>query len=109
MDWTAIWQRILARVAPFYDPTAWTLIALCAGGVWLFDPIMAKTLVEWVLLFGLFAGVAVIISRHVFPQISVTAAVNMAMQSATGAAILVFGICLFMSFLVLAITLWGKA
>lgn len=101
--------RFRARVAPFYDPTAWTLILLCAGGVFLFDPVMARTVLQWVLLFGVFAGVAVIISRHVFPQVSLTAHVQAALGGNVGAALVVLGICLFMAFLVLSITLWGRA
>jgi hypothetical protein len=102
-------RNLWARIAPFYDPTAWVLIIVCAGGVAMFDPVMAKTVLQWVLLFGVFAGVAVIISRHVFPQISLSAHVEAALAGNVGAGLVVAGICLFMSFLVLAITLWGKA
>ena len=103
-------QALKARVAPFYDPTAWILIIICAGGVWLFDPVLARTILQWVLLFGLFAGVAVIISQHIFPQIDLTAHVKAALEQAnTAAGMVVLGICLFMSFLVLALTIWGKA
>lgn len=110
MDYAALWARFRARVSPFYDPTAWILIALCAGGVWLFDPVMAKTLLQWVLLFGVFAGIAVIISRHVLPQIRLTAAVEKAMEdNPVAASILVFSVTIFLSALVIALTLWGKA
>jgi hypothetical protein len=105
-----LWARFRARVAPFYDPTAWTLIILCAGGVWLFDPVAAKTLVQWSLLFGVFAGLGVIISRHVLPQISLTAAVEKAMEdNPVAAGILVLAVSLFMSALVISLTMWGKA
>lgn len=102
-------QKILARVAPFYDPTAWTLIALCAGGVFLFDPVLAKTVLQWVLLFGVFAGVAVIISRHVLPQVNLDELVKAALAGNIGAGLVALGLCIFLSFLVLALTLWGKA
>ena len=98
------------RIAPFYDPTAWILIALCAGGVALFDPVMAKTILQWVLIFGVFAGVAVIISRHVLPQISLTSAVEKAMDdNPVAAAIIVLSVVIFLSTLVYSLTIWGKA
>ena len=100
---------IQKHAAPFYDLRAWTLIALCAGGVFLFDPVMARTLLEWTLIFGVFAGVAVIISRHVFPQISLTDVVSTASGSPNGAGMIALGVLIFMSFLVLALTIWGKA
>jgi hypothetical protein len=107
---STLWARIVARVAPFYDPTAWILIVLCAGGVALFDPVMAKTILQWVLIFGVFAGVAVIISRHVLPQISLTDAVEKAMEdNPVAAAILVLSVSIFMSALVYSLTVWGKA
>ena len=102
--------RLKARIAPFYDPTAWALIVICAGGVALFDPVMAKTILQWVLMFGVFAGVAVIISRHVLPQISLTAAVETAMKdNPVASAILVLSVAIFLSTLVYALTIWGKA
>lgn len=104
-----MWQKIINRIEPFYDPTAWMLIAICAGGVAIFDPVMAKTVLQWVLLFGVFAGIAVIISRHVLPQVSLTAHVRAALDGNVGAGLVVLGVMLFMSFLVLALTLWGKA
>lgn len=102
-------QAINQRIAPFYDPTAWILIVICAGGVALFDPVMAKTILQWVLIFGVFAGVAVIISRHTLPQISLTDHVKQALAGNVGAGMVVLGICVFMAFLVLALTIWGKA
>jgi hypothetical protein len=103
-------DNLKARIAPFYDPTAWALIVICAGGVALFDPVMAKTVLQWVLMFGVFAGIAVIISRHVLPQISLTAAVDKAMEdNPVAAALLVLSVSIFLSALVYSLTVWGKA
>lgn len=101
--------RLAARIAPFYDPTAWVLIALCVGVVLLFDPVMAKTLVEWVFFFGALCGFAIIISRHTFPQVSLSDHVKAALGGNVGAGLVVLGLFVFMSFLVLSLTLWGKA
>ena len=105
-----LWSRFRKRIKPFYDPAAWALILVSAGGVSLFDPVMAKTVLQWILMFGVFAGVAVILSRHVFPQISIYDHVESALREKnTAAGLVVLGVCTFLSFLVLSLTLWGKA
>lgn len=105
-----MFAALKARLEPFYDPTAWILIAVCAGGVALFDPVMAKTILQIILMFGACAGVAVIISRHVLPQISLTSAVDKAMDdNPVAAAILVLSVAIFLSTLVYSITFWVKA
>jgi hypothetical protein len=104
-----LWSSFRRRIKPFYNPTAWAMILISTGGVSLFDPVMAKTVLEWMLMFGVFAGVAVIISLHVFPEIDLTAHVKNAFGSPTGSGLVVLGVCTFLSFLVLALTLWGKA
>lgn len=104
-----LWARLRARVAPFYDPTAWALIALCLGVVWLVDPVMAKTLMQWVFFFGALCGFAIIISRHTFPQIGLAEHVAAALAGNVGAGLVVLGLLLFMSALVLSLVLWGRA
>lgn len=103
------WARLRAFIAPFHDPRAWTLIILCAGGVWLFDPVMARTVLEFVLIAGAFAGIAVMISRHVLPQVNLTAHVQQALTGPTGAGLVVLSVALFLSVLVLTLALWGRA
>jgi hypothetical protein len=98
-----------ARVAPFTDPTAWALIAACVGVVWLIDPVMAKTLLQWVVFFGALCGFAIIISRHTFPQIRLGAHVTAALAGNVGAGLVVLGLMIFMSALILSLAIWGKA
>ena len=98
-----------ARLGPFYDPRAWALIALCVGAVWLIDPVMAKTLLQWVFFFGALCGFAIILSRHTFPQIGLTDHVQAARAGNIASGLVVLGLMVFMAALVLSLALWGRA
>ena len=100
--------KLWVKFAPFFDVNAWILILLCAGGVWVIDPAMSKTFMQFTLFAGFFVGIAIIASRHVLPQVDLTAHVKKALRDPVGAGLVVLGVCVFMSFLVLTLTLWGK-
>lgn len=102
-------QVVRKKVSPFYDPRAWVLIVLCAGGVAIFDVPMVKTILQWTLMFGIFAGFAVIISRFIFNQIDLTAHVKAALRGNNGAGLVVLGVLIFMGLLIMSLTFWGKA
>lgn len=111
-----LWRMLLSLLAQswagsaaFRDVRAWVVIILCAGGVSLFDPVMAKTVLQWVLLFGVFAGITVIVSRHVLPQVDLGAQIRAAYAGNVGAGLVVLGLLIFMSALILAVVLWAKA
>lgn len=106
-----LWERLKrtwAFTAALRDRRAWLIIALCAGGVSLFDPVMAKTVMQWVLFFGVFAGLAVIISRHVLPQVKLDDYLAEAYRGNVGAALVVVGVLIQMGFLILSVVLWAK-
>lgn len=85
----ALLARARAFVAPFHDPRAWTLIAICAGIVFLIDPVMVKTVAVWSLQAGIFVGLAVIGSRHILPQINLADHVAAARAGNVGAGLVV--------------------
>lgn len=108
MDFAALWARLRAFVAPFHDPRAWTLILLCAGLVWLIDPVMVKTVMVWILQAGIFLGLAVIGSRHVLPQISLTAHVQEALRGNIAAGLVVLTVGVVVAAIMIAVAVWGK-
>jgi len=101
-------SRIRAFIAPFHDPRAWVLIGLCAGTVFLIDPPMIKTVFLWSLQAGIFVGLAVIGSRHILPQISLTEHVDEAKKGNVGAGLVVLTIGLVVSAIALSFALFGK-
>jgi hypothetical protein len=99
--------RLRARIRPFYDPTAWSMIAICLLISYWLDPVVPKTILSWTINFGIFAGLAVIISMHTLPQIDLGAHVKQAEAGNVASGLVVLAVCILVSALVLSITLWG--
>ena len=97
------------RVAALFDGSAWLLIAPAFFGIYLVDPAMARTLMQWSLFGVVLSGVAIIISRIVFPQFHLTALVELAEDGNMPAAILAASIVAFVAALLLALVFWAKA
>jgi hypothetical protein len=109
MDFRKFVTELRAFVAPFHDPRAWTLIALCAGIVMLIDPVMVKTVLVWVLQAGVFLGLAIIGSRFVFPQIDLLDHVTQARQGNTAAGLVVLTVGLIWLGIMLSLAIFGRA
>jgi hypothetical protein len=108
MNTAASWRDALARAFTFHDWRAWALIALCVFIAWLVDPAIVKTVVEWIVIFGLFVGLPVMLSRHVLPMIDLAALVQQVMMGNTAAGLTVLALLHFLALLILALTLWAK-
>jgi hypothetical protein len=109
MDLRAFVSNLRAFIAPFHDPRAWTLIALCAGIVFLIDPVMVKTVLVWVLQAGVFLGLAIIGSRFVFPQINLAEHVTRARQGNTASGLVVLTVGLIWLGIMLSLAIFGRA
>ncbi len=98
-------KRFLALI----DQSAWLMIAPCALAIYFIDDTMFKTLLQWLLFAPILTGVAVIVSRIVFPQIHLTEMVDEVKAGNTAAGILSGCLVLFVAVLVVALVLWAKA
>lgn len=102
------WRTAFARAFKFNDLRAWALILGCLAVAWLIDPSLAQTIAQWAVGFGVFVGLAVMLSRHVLPQISLRDAVVKAIEHPIGAGQIVLGVLFFLGMIVLSLTLWSK-
>ena len=100
---------ILRRVCILGDKTAWMLMVPSALVLWYVDSALAKTVLEWLLVAPLITGLAVILSRMVFPQIELGRLVDEVMLENKGAAIVVAGLMVFCGLLIMALMLWARA
>ena len=99
----------LKRMRALIDKSAWLLIAPAAIAIYFIDDTMFKTLIQWLLFAPILAGVAVIVSRIVFPQIHLTDLVAEVKSGNVAAGILSGCLVLFVVFLVLSLVMWAKA
>ena len=101
----AAWTR---RLAALFDPSAWLLIAPALGALLWIDPAMGLTLVQWSLFALVLAGVAVVISRIVFPQMNLSELVAEAMKGNRAAAAAAAALVVFVALLFIGIVLWAR-
>lgn len=102
-------DRLKKRLAPLLDMTAWVLVVISVLPLLLIDPAMVLTLVQWT-AFGLaLAGISVVVSRMVLPQVDLTEWVGHAREGNVAAGLVVLGVALFVGLIILALVLWAKA
>lgn len=105
---TAI-QSIAKRLRALIDKTALLMMLPCIALLWFIDEAMLLTVVQWLLVAPIITGLAVIVSRMMFPQIELTALLREAHGGNRGAGIVVSGLLLFVGLLILSLVMWAKA
>ena len=101
--------RLKARLAPFLDLTAWVLLLISIVPLLFIDSAMVITLVQWT-AFGLaLAGVSVVISRVVLPQVRLSEWLELARKDNPAAGLIAFGVIALVGLIFLALVLWAKA
>lgn len=93
---------IKERFQSLLDVSAWMLILIGVVGIAITSWTLALTLFQFSLVTCVIAGVAIIVSRVVFPQINLAELVNEAKTTPLGAAIVAFSIIVFCIALVFA-------
>lgn len=108
MDLAKPFGRLKARIAPFFDLSAWILLLVAIIPLLIIDRPMAMTLVQWSLYGLALAGIAVVIARVSLPQLDLSEWVNRARRGEPGAAQIVFAIVLSFTLVFLGLVLWAK-
>lgn len=90
------------------DAHAWLLILPALLVLAAIDLPMVRTMLEWSLFGVVLVGMAIIISRIVFPQIDLAELVREARLGNVAAALVVLGLLVFFGQLVLALAGWAK-
>jgi hypothetical protein len=104
------WIDSKARAKILFDKSAWLLIAPVVAGIYAIDPALAKTLGQWSIIALAFAGLSIIISRLIFPHISIQELADSARDDKNiAAAIVSASLILFVSVVMLSVVLWAKS
>lgn len=77
--------------------------------LWWLDAVLFKTIIEWLIVAPLITGLAVILSRIVFPQIDLGLLVDEVLLENKAAGIVIAGLMTFCGLLILALMLWARA
>lgn len=102
-------ERLLRRLHPFLDMTAWVLLLIGFIPLYLIDRAMLLTLLQWS-AFGLaLAANAVVLSRLFLPQVDLSEWVKEAKQGSVAAALVVASVALLISAVFIGLVIWSKA
>lgn len=96
------------RLAALLDKSAWLLIAPALAALFWVDAPLARTFVQWTPFFLVLAGVAIIISRIVFPQINLGQFARRAYGGDQACALVTAALILFVGILIISGVLWVK-
>lgn len=102
-------QSIVKRLRALVDKTALLMILPCFIILWFIDKAMTITVVQWLLVAPIITGLAVIVSRMMFPQIELTRLLREAHEGNKASGIVVAGLLLFVGLLILSLVTWAKA
>lgn len=102
-------QSIHKRTRALGDKSAWILILPSLVSLWWIDVALFKTIVEWLIIAPLITGLAVMLSRIVFPQVNLGLLMDEVILENKAAAIVVAGLMGFCGLLILALMLWARA
>lgn len=92
----------LMRLAALFDKSAWLLVAPAIVALYFIDRPLALTFAQWGLFFLVLAGMAVVISRIVFPQIDLGDFLQRARDGNPAAGMVSAAVILFVGMLLLA-------
>ncbi|EAW2493093.1 TPA: hypothetical protein JK846_003582 [Escherichia coli] len=102
-------QSIHKRTRALGDKSAWILMLPSLLTLWAVDATLFQTIIEWLIVAPLVTGLAIILSRIVFPQVDLGLLVDEVILENKAAAIVVAGLMTFCGLLILALMLWARA
>lgn len=96
------------RFAALTDGSAWLLMLPALLVLWVVDPPMVKTLLQWTMFFLVVSGLSVMVSRVCFPQIDLNSFLVRAYHGDKACALVVAAVIAFVAALIIAIVLWAR-
>ncbi len=102
-------SSFLRRFKVLVDKSALFLIIPAMAALYFIDEAMTKTLVQWLVFAPVIAGVAIMVSRVVFPQINLTRLIDETHEGNKASAIVAGALLLFVGILFFALVTWAKA
>lgn len=103
-----ILEHWVKRASALLDGSAWMLIAPAFIALFYVDAALARTFTEWGLFFLVLAGVAIIVSRIIFPHLDLPDFLDRAKAGNLGAAFVAGMLVLFVGILILSGVIWVK-
>jgi hypothetical protein len=98
------------RLVALFDKSALIMLVPSLVGLYYYDPDLTKTLMQWTTPAVSIAGLSIIVSRLIFPQIKIDDLIDQVKNDKSmAAAIVVASLVLFVGVVFLGIVTWAKA
>lgn len=97
------------RFKSLFDQGAWLLMLPAAALLFLIDPAMLLTIGQWLLVGLVIAGLTIIVTRIMFPQVSMPWLVAEIAKGNLAAGVTAAALILFVGIIFLGLVLWAKA
>ncbi|APQ14666.1 hypothetical protein BJP27_24135 (plasmid) [Pseudomonas oryzihabitans] len=98
-----------ARFKSLLDKGAWLLMLPAALLLFFIDPAMLLTILQWLLVGLVIAGMTIIVSRIMFPQVNMAWLVGEIAKGNAAAGLTAAALILFVGIIFLGLVLWAKA
>lgn len=102
-------RRLRKRLVPFFDLTAWVLLAVSLVPLAVIDLAAVLTLLQWSAFGFALAALAVVLSRVVLPQLDLSEWLGHARGGNVAAGLVILGVLVLLGSILLALVLWAKA
>lgn len=98
-----------SRFFALFDSGAWMLMFPAAALLYWLDAPMVTTVVQWLLIAPIMAGLTIMVSRIIFPQVSIAWLVSEVSLGNRAAGTLAAALVLFVGIVFLALVIWARA
>jgi hypothetical protein len=102
-------QNLKAHFKALLNPSVWFLILPAVLALYCVDPAMVRTMLEWTIYVLVLAGISIIVSMVVFPQVKVDDLIDAVGKGSNPAAIVLSALILFVGIVFIGIVLWAKS
>lgn len=102
-------KHLFLLIRSLFDQGAWLLMLPAALALIYIDPAMAQTIGQWILVPLVLAGFTIIVTRVMFPQVSIAWLVAEIRQGNVAAGLLAAALVLFVGLVFLGMVLWVRA
>lgn len=101
-------MSFLYRLKSLLDQSAWLLMLPASLILYIIDPSMAQTVAQWTLIALVLAGVAIIVSRIVFPQLDFDVLLPLVYAGNVAAGQVLSSLVLCVGLVFLSLVLWAR-
>lgn len=101
-------DKLGKRLSAFLDKSAWVLVVVGAVVLGLSDVTLLEVLAKWTSFTFIVAGIAIVLSKIVFPTISLSEHLEKVKEGSVASGLVVAAIVVFVASVIYSVIFWAK-